>query len=189
MHGWLDRVFDGPVAAELTALVNQLAAHAHNDGLGQKLIQLTAPGIPDVYQGTETIEDSLVDPDNRRPVDYAALREAMARGDDDKLRVTMAALALRRARPDTFLAGGYTPLPANGSAATHLVSYLRGQDVVVAACRWTVELAETGWADTALPLPDGRWLDLLSGRRWSGLVPLTELLADSPVALLERTDD
>lgn len=189
VHGWLDRVFDGPVAAELTALVNQLAAHAHNDSLGQKLIQLTAPGIPDVYQGTETIEDSLVDPDNRRPVDYAALREAMARGDDDKLRVTMAALALRRARPDTFLAGGYTPLPANGSAATHLVSYLRGQDVVVAACRWTVELAETGWADTALPLPDGRWLDLLSGRRWSGLVPLTELLADSPVALLERTDD
>ncbi|OCB54558.1 malto-oligosyltrehalose synthase [Mycobacterium vulneris] len=189
VHGWLDRVFDGPVAAELTALVNQLAAHAHNDSLGQKLIQLTAPGIPDVYQGTETIEDSLVDPDNRRPVDYAALREAMARGDDDKLRVTMAALALRRARPDTFLAGGYTPLPASGSAATHLVSYLRGQDVVVAASRWTVELAETGWADTALPLPDGRWLDLLSGRRWSGLVPLTELLADSPVALLERTDD
>ncbi|MEX3739078.1 malto-oligosyltrehalose synthase [Mycolicibacterium porcinum] len=189
VHGWLDRVFDGPVAAELTALVNQLAAHAHNDSLGQKLIQLTAPGIPDVYQGTETIEDSLVDPDNRRPVDYAALREAMARGDDDKLRVTMAALALRRARPNTFLAGGYTPLPASGSAATHLVSYLRGQDVVVAACRWTVELAETGWADTALPLPDGRWLDLLSGRRWSGLVPLTELLADSPVALLERTDD
>ncbi|MEW2480266.1 malto-oligosyltrehalose synthase [Mycobacterium sp. NPDC049093] len=189
VHAWLDRVLDGPVAAELTALVSRLEAHARNDVLGQKLIQLTAPGIPDVYQGTETTEDSLVDPDNRRPVDHAALRGAVERGDDDKLRVTMAALALRRARPQTFLAGGYTPLPATGSAARHLVAFLRGQDVVVAACRWTVALAETGWEDTALPLPDGRWLDRLSGRQWAGSVPLTELLADSPVALLERTDD
>ncbi len=152
MHGWLDRVLDGPVAAELTALVGRLEAHARNDSLGQKLIQLTAPGIPDVYQGTETTEDSLVDPDNRRPVDYAALRDALERGDDDKLRVTTAALTLRRARPATFRAGGYTPLPATGTAAAHLVSFLRGQDVVVAACRWTVALAETGWADTVVAL-------------------------------------
>ncbi|OBF41266.1 malto-oligosyltrehalose synthase [Mycolicibacterium peregrinum] len=189
VHAWLDRVLDGPVAAELTALVSRLEAHARNDILGQKLIQLTAPGIPDVYQGTETTEDSLVDPDNRRPVDHAALRGAVERGDDDKLRVTMAALALRRARPETFLAGAYAPLPATGSAARHLVAFLRGQDVVVAACRWTVALAETGWEDTILPLPVGRWLDRLSGRQWAGSVPLTELLADSPVALLERTDD
>lgn len=189
VHAWLDRVLDGPVAAELTALVSRLEAHARNDILGQKLIHLTAPGIPDIYQGTETTEDSLVDPDNRRPIDHAALRGAMERGDDDKLRVTMAALALRRARPQTFLAGGYTPLPATGSAARHLVAFLRGQDVVVAACRWTVALAETGWQDTVLPLPQGRWLDRLSGRQWAGSVPLVELLADSPVALLERTDD
>ena len=189
VHAWLDRVLDGPVAAELTALVSRLEAHARNDILGQKLIHLTAPGIPDIYQGTETTEDSLVDPDNRRPIDHAALRGAMERGDDDKLRVTMAALALRRARPQTFLAGGYTPLPATGSAARHLVAFLRGQDVVVAACRWTVALAETGWQDTVLPLPEGRWLDRLSGRQWAGSVPLVELLADSPVALLERTDD
>lgn len=189
VHGWLDRVLDGPVAAELTALVSRLAAHARNDSLGQKLIQLTAPGIPDVYQGTESTEDSLVDPDNRRPVDYAALRDALERGDDDKLRVTTAALALRRRRPDSFLAGGYTPLPATGSAAPHLVSFLRGDDVVVAACRWTVALAETGWAETALALPDGQWVDLLSGRSWTGPVPVSALLADSPVALLERADD
>ncbi|MFV8052192.1 malto-oligosyltrehalose synthase [Mycobacterium sp. 48b] len=189
MHGWLDRVLDGPVAGELTALVGRLEVHARNDSLGQKLIQLTVPGIPDVYQGTETTEDSLVDPDNRRPIDYAALRDALERGGDDKLRVTTAALTLRRDRPATFLAGGYTPLPAIGGNAAHLVSFLRGQDVLVAACRWTVALAETGWADTALPLPDGRWTDRLNGRSWTGLVPLTDLLADSPVALLERTDD
>lgn len=189
VHAWLDRVLDGPVAAELTALVSRLHTHAHNDSLGQKLIQLTAPGIPDIYQGTESTEDSLVDPDNRRPVDHAALRDALERGDDDKLRVTTAALALRRRRPDTFLTGGYTPLPADGSAARHLVSFLRGDDVVVAACRWTVALAETGWADTTLTLPAGQWVDRLSGRHWSGLVPVRALLADSPVALLERVDD
>ncbi|MGV0812648.1 malto-oligosyltrehalose synthase [Mycolicibacterium boenickei] len=189
LHGWLDRVLDGPVAAELTALVGRLDAHARNDSLGQKLIQLTAPGIPDVYQGTESTEDSLVDPDNRRPVDYAALRDALARGDDPKLKVTAAALAVRRARPETFLTGGYTPLPASGSAARHLVSFARGDDVVVAVSRWTVGLAETGWADTALPLPDGQWTDRLSGRRWAGPVPAAELFADLPVALLERTDD
>ncbi|CRZ14520.1 malto-oligosyltrehalose synthase [Mycolicibacterium neworleansense] len=189
VHGWLDRVLDEPVAAELTALVSRLDAHARNDSLGQKLIQLTAPGVPDVYQGTESTEDSLVDPDNRRPVDHAALHDALARGDDDKLRVTKAALTLRRARPDTFLSGDYTPLPATGSTAAHLVSFLRGEDVVVAACRWTVELAETGWADTVLALPDGQWTDRLSGRRWAGAVPVAGLLADSPVALLERTDD
>lgn len=189
LHSWLDRVFDGPVAAELTALTARLDAHARGDGLGQKLIQLTAPGIPDVYQGTETFEDSLVDPDNRRPVDYAALRDALERGDDDKLRVTTAALALRRARPGTFLSGSYRPLPATGHAARHLVSFGRGDDVVVAVSRWTVALAETGWGDTALPLPDGRWEECLSGRRWTGPVRAAELFAELPVALLERTDE
>ena len=187
-HGWLDRVFDGPVAAELTALVGRLDAHARNDSLGQKLIQLTVPGVPDVYQGTESTEDSLVDPDNRRPVDYPALRDALKHGDDAKIRVTSAALTLRRARPQTFLAGAYRPRPAIGDAARHLVGFTRGEDVVVAVSRWTIGLAETGWGDTALPLPEGQWTDRLTGRDWTGRVQVSELLSDSPVALLERSD-
>ena len=75
VHGWVDSVLDGPVAAQLTELVNQLNTHAESDALGQKLLALTAPGIPDVYQGTELWDDSLVDPDNRRAVDYATRRE------------------------------------------------------------------------------------------------------------------
>ena len=70
MHGWLDDVLDGPVLRELTNLVGRLDSHAENDALGQKLLSLTSPGIPDVYQGTELWDDSLVDPDNRREVDY-----------------------------------------------------------------------------------------------------------------------
>jgi (1->4)-alpha-D-glucan 1-alpha-D-glucosylmutase len=186
VHGWLDSVLDGPVASELTKLVGQLDPHARSDSLGQKLIALTAPGVPDVYQGTELWEDSLVDPDNRRPVDYAARRAELAEGEHPKMRVVTAALRLRRARPDTFLTGGYTPVLAAGAAAQHLVAFTRGDDVLVAVTRWTLRLAETGWDDTVLPLPDGIWTDRIGGRSWSGSVPAADLFADLPAALLER---
>lgn len=188
VHGWLDAVIDGPVAAELTALVAKLDPHGHSDALGQKLIALTAPGIPDVYQGTELWEDSLVDPDNRRAVDYAARRQALIGGEHPKLRVVRAALALRRERPDTFLTGGYRPLLAAGEAAEHLVSFRRGDDVVVAVSRWTVRLADNGWGQTTLTLPDGVWADRLTGGSHSGTVLAADLFADLPVTLLVRAD-
>lgn len=186
VHSWVDAVLDGPVGAGLTELVTRLERHARSDSLAQKLLALTAPGVPDVYQGTELAEDSLVDPDNRRPIDYPAHRAALQAGTDAKMRVTTAALQLRRDRPQTFLAGGHTPLHANGAAADHVISYLRGDDVVVAVSRWTVALAEAGWGDTTLPLPDGEWIDRIGGRRWSGTVRADELFAELPVALLER---
>ena len=99
VHHWLDDVIDGPVATELTSLVGRLDEHARNDSLGQKLVQLTAPGVPDIYQGTELWDDSLVDPDNRRPVDFAARREALSASADPKIRAVAAALRLRRDRP------------------------------------------------------------------------------------------
>ena len=78
VHAWLDTVLDGPVAAEMTSLVTRLDEHARSDALGQKLLSLTVPGVPDVYQGTELWENSLVDPDNRRPVDYRVRRESLS---------------------------------------------------------------------------------------------------------------
>lgn len=188
VHSWLDAIFDGPVAAELTALVARLDPHGHSDALGQKLIALTAPGIPDVYQGTELWEDSLVDPDNRRAVDYAVRREALASGEHPKMKVVRAALALRRERPDTSVSGRYRPLLADGAAAEHLVSFVRGDDVVVAVSRWTVRLAENGWGETSLTLPEGTWVDRLAGTSYRGTVPAADLFADLPVTLLERTD-
>ncbi|MGH3674742.1 MAG: malto-oligosyltrehalose synthase [Mycobacterium sp.] len=188
VHRWLDTVLNGPVGAELTALVTRLAEHARNDALGQKLLALTVPGVPDVYQGTELWEDSLVDPDNRRPVDFAARREALARRDHPKITVTSSALRLRRRRPESFLTGGYTPVLAHGSAAEHIVAFLRGEDVLVAVARHTVRLAETGWDDTVLPLPDGEWVDSLTGQRLAGPVSAADLFATLTVALLERVD-
>jgi len=194
VHTWLDAVLDGPVAVELTATLARLDEHARADALGQKLIALTAPGVPDVYQGTELWEDSLVDPDNRRPVDYSARREALAAvlhaktATHPKMRVVRAALQLRRERPDTFLAGGYQPVLADGAAAEHIVSFLRGDDVLVVVSRWTVRLAESGWGDTSLAVPDGTWTDVLTGTAYSGRVRAAGLFGDLPVALLVRTD-
>jgi (1->4)-alpha-D-glucan 1-alpha-D-glucosylmutase len=186
VHGWLDEVFDGPVATELTSLVSRLDEFGHSDALGQKLIQLTSPGVPDVYQGTELWEDNLVDPDNRRAVDYAKHREALDTLDHPKIRVTSTALRLRGERPETFLAGGHQPLLARGEARQHVVAYLRGDDVVVAVSRWTVRLADSGWGDTALQLPAGEWTDRLTGREFSGSVDVAALFADLPTALLVR---
>lgn len=185
---WLDAVLDGPATAEITELVASLAPHAYSDAVGQKLLSLTVPGVPDVYQGTELWEDSLTDPDNRRPVDFAVRRGALATLQHPKLRVTHAALQLRRERPDTFLRGGYRPVLASGAAADHLLAFRRGDDVLVAVSRWTVRLAETGWGDTVVQLPDGQWTDRLTGRCRTGVVAAAELFAELPVALLVRTD-
>lgn len=187
VHGWLDSVLDGPAARELTRLLAQLDAHAENDALGQKLLALTVPGIPDVYQGTELWDDSLVDPDNRRPVDYPARRHALESLSHPKIRVVAAALRLRRTRPETFLHGGYHPVLAAGSAAEHIVAFRRADDVLVAITRWTVQLSDTGWGDTVLPLPDGSWTNTLTGAVVSGKPTAEQLFAELPVALLERT--
>jgi (1->4)-alpha-D-glucan 1-alpha-D-glucosylmutase len=188
VHSWLDSVLDGPPATEMTELLGRLQPHADSAALGQKLLSLTLPGVPDVYQGTELWEDSLVDPDNRRPVDYAARRAALRRLDHPKIRVVAAALAARRDRPDTFLRGGYRPVLADGPAAEHLVGYLRGEDVLVAVSRWTLRLPDKGWGVTKITVPAGVWVDRITGARHRGATPAGELFAELPVALLERAD-
>ena len=184
--GWT-RCSTGRSAAEMTSLVARLDLHARSDALGQKLIALTAPGVPDVYQGTELWEDSLVDPDNRRPVDYATRQEALKSLRHPKIRVVTAALRLRGTARRRFTDGGYTPVLADGPAAAHLVAFLRGDDVLTAVTRHTVLLSETGWGDTSLALPDGQWIDRIGGGRFSGRVLAVELFANLPVALLERS--
>ena len=188
VHRWLDAVLDGPVALELTTLAVRLQPHAENDALGQKLLALTSPGIPDIYQGTELWDDSLVDPDNRRPVDYTVRRAALKSMQHKKIRVVKAALQLRRSRSDTFLKGGYHPVLAAGIGADHVLAFRRGDDVLVAVTRWTVQLEQTGWGDTVIPLPDGLWSNSLTGAVVSGTTPAGELFAELPVALLVRAD-
>ena len=159
------------------------------------------PGVPDVYQGSELWEQSLVDPDNRRPVDFdvrAGHLEALRSGGPApltdtptdpgvaKLAVTTTALRLRRERPELFTA--YDALAAEGSAADHALAFDRGGAVTVVT-RLPVGLAARGgWTDTVLRLPQGSYVEQLSGRSYSGAVRLSDLLADLPVALLARED-
>ena len=199
---------DAGTVAEIEAFVAQIDAHGRSNALGQKLLQLAGPGVPDVYQGTECFEYSLVDPDNRRPVDFDLRRRLLERldggwvpafdGDEDdraatKLSVTSAALRLRRFRPELFT--GYAPLPASGVAADHAVAFARGgpagrERLVAVATRLPVGLRGAGgWRDTALPLPGGAddWTDVVTGRPVDGASPsLAALLDRYPVALLVR---
>jgi len=198
---WPSEVFaDLELVAEIEAFVARIAPPGWSNSLGQKLLQLAGPGIPDVYQGTECFEYSLVDPDNRRPVDFAARRALLASLDEHwlpeidadgaaKLLVTATALRLRRYRGELF--DGYRPLVADGSAAKHLVAFIRGKGRLVAlATRLPVGLAaQGGWGDTLLALPDAAddWIDVITGESVRGATPpLAELLARYPVALLVR---
>ena len=131
------------------------------------------PGVPDVYQGCELADLSLVDPDNRRPVDYADRRARLARLDagerprdldDEKLLVVSRALRLRRDHPEWFGAGSdYQPVPVD---SRHAVAFSRSDRVVVVTARLSTGLP--GDADATVALPPGSWWDVLSGSAYDG---------------------
>jgi (1->4)-alpha-D-glucan 1-alpha-D-glucosylmutase len=189
VHAAVDAVFDSEdVRAVLVDLATRIDEPAQANALAAKLLAITMPGVPDVYQGSELWETSLVDPDNRRPVDFDHRAAVLAgTAEDDaatKLHVTCTALTLRRERAELFT--GYTPVTASGSAAAHAVAFDRGGAIAVAT-RLPVGLAAAGgWGDTALDLPEGRWHDVLTGLDTDGR--LATLLAVHPVALLVRND-
>jgi (1->4)-alpha-D-glucan 1-alpha-D-glucosylmutase len=189
VHAAVDAVFDSDdVRAVLTGLAARIDAAAQANSLAAKLLAITIPGVPDVYQGSELWETSLVDPDNRRPVDFEHRAAVLAGAAEDdaatKLHVTCTALTLRRERSELFT--GYTPVTATGATADHVVAYDRGGAITVVT-RLPVGLAtDGGWGETVLDLPDGQWHDVLTGLDTDGR--LADLLAVHPVALLTRKD-
>lgn len=186
---------DAAFSAELGSFVQRLHAAFERHSLSASLLKLTAPGVPDIYQGTELWDFSLADPDNRRPVDFA-LRERLLGAVDRaheapggslgevKLWVIAQVLRLRRERPECFdVRGSYTPLEVEGDERQRVVAFQRGADVLCVAPRLTFGLES--WGDTRVRLPRGRFVDLFSGRTPdSG--HLRALLERFPVALLIR---
>ena len=196
----------------LVAAIEEAAAAISEAGavtsLAMTLTKLTAPGVPDTYQGTEVWDRSLVDPDNRRPVDHDVLAALAAELDgvapspelaaallaslEDgraKLWVTRQALQLRRRRPDLLGPdASFQPLVARGRDARRVWACVRGGGAIaIAPCR-VGQLAGSAGAldlgDTTLTLPDGDHLDVLAGRRASGgPQPVSALLEGFPVAL------
>lgn len=185
------------LVAEWTALT---ATGVRAAVLGQKLIQLTIPGIPDVYQGTEEVRPLMVDPDNRIPVDYDRLGAQLAHIEraskartlsEEKHLVTARTLHVRNARVGAFVgeAAGYSPLP---SSSGHAVVFARSDGdtptVVTVATRLGIELERRGrWGDHSVTLPEGEWVDAFTGTSHAGgAASLAVLLKTLPVALLER---
>lgn len=191
------------VAAALDAFTELTFQSVRANVLGQKLIQLTMPGVPDLYQGCEVVDLSLVDPDNRRPIDYyrragvlgSLMMNPPADLDAEKLLVTSRALLLRRDHPEAFRGpdADYRPVSLNTG---HAVVFERGYKdsetpvAIAVATRVQSGLNETGWGDAELVLPNLRFLDVLSGQEYSGgATPLADILATLPVALLVHQVD
>ncbi|GHJ58367.1 malto-oligosyltrehalose synthase [Nocardioides sp. OK12] len=200
VHAAVDAAFDDQeVRSALEGLLAEVVDAGWSNALAAKALAITMPGVPDVYQGSELWEQSLVDPDNRRPVDLdlrarllaeidAGQRPPAPSGVDDpgtaKLHVTATALRLRRDRAELFT--GYTPVAASGEAADHVVAFDRGGAVSVATRLPLGLAARGGWGGTRLALPPGTWRDALTGEVTDG--DLATLLATYPVALLVQED-
>jgi (1->4)-alpha-D-glucan 1-alpha-D-glucosylmutase len=179
---------DAEFRASLDAFVASIRDRGWVNAVAQKLVQLTMPGVPDVYQGSELWDLSLVDPDNRRPVDYELRRrtlreldgmtaaEAWARRDDGpghaKLLVVRESLRMRRSMPGVFASGSYVPLDGGDGA----VAFVRGDRVVTAVPR--------SRGDVSVALPPGRWVDRFTGSTFEGEARIAT--DEFPVALLVR---
>lgn len=183
VRGGLDPVRSGAFLADFNAAAEPLVVAGALNSLSQTLLKLTVPGVPDLYQGAEALDFSLVDPDNRRPVDFAALsRQARDVADATatdimtawrtaapKLHVVMRALRLRREFPSLFAEGAYAPLEAAGPSSRNVVAYAR-----VASDRAVIVIAPR----LALGLLEGAALPLIGADRWRGTtVALPEALA------------
>jgi (1->4)-alpha-D-glucan 1-alpha-D-glucosylmutase len=204
LRGFVEALYDDTeFIAEVDGFVRPLLAPGRVNALATALLKLTSPGVPDVYQGSELWTLSLVDPDNRRPVDYetrrlllqrsravpaaAAWREEADSG-LPKLLLTRRALLLRERQPRLFGAeGAYLPLQASGARAEHVIAFARGASPGAVTVVPRLVLGVGGaWGDTTVRLPEGDWFDQLCGRRFAGDAPVGELLGDFPVALLAR---
>ena len=164
---------DAAFAKQMEQFLAKILYAGRVNSLAQTLLKQTAPGVPDLYQGGELWDLSLVDPDNRRPVDYALRRkllgemtdveQVMSRMDDGlpKLWVVKQALAVRNEHPEWFgPEAAYEPLAVQGAKAEHVVAFARGAKVVTVVPRHTLSVGD--WAETLVTVPAGTWRNRLT---------------------------
>ncbi len=200
LRQWIASIFGNrELLGDVDKFVQRIDQAGKVNSLSQVLLKLTATGVPDLYQGTELWDWSLVDPDNRRPVDYALRRrllgefgslsveEILARGAEGlpKLWVVHQSLLLRRERPASF-ADSYRPLALSGEKSKHAVAFGRGQDVIVLVPRLLLARG-AGEDDTCIELPPGHWRNRFTGEiQEGGARRVADLLRRFPVALLSK---
>ncbi len=200
LTGFIESALDNPeFVNEITKFVTPLIWPGRVNALAQTLLKLTAPGVPDFYQGSELWSITLVDPDNRRTIDYVRRRrllaelrdltveQIVARADEGlpKLWLIRQALDLRRRRPQLFgRDGSYRPLHAHGARSAHVIAFSRGAGAITVAPRLPIGLGGD-WADTIIALPRGRWHNVLTGEAFDGgETPLANVMRRFPVCLL-----
>jgi (1->4)-alpha-D-glucan 1-alpha-D-glucosylmutase len=209
---FLDKILEGesPFRADFLEFQRVLAKFGAVNSLSQLVLKIASPGVPDFFQGSELWQLSLVDPDNRRPVDYAACREMLENlrrreaedldelvrelaadplQDQMKLYITYRALAFRKANRELFARGEYIPLRVEGACARHICAFarrLKDRWAAVVAPRWMSKMTE--WGDTRVELPDGApatWVNALTGAKREDS-RVAELLQQFPVALISN---
>jgi len=204
----LDASREGPFLKEFHSFVTSIARLGATAALSQLVLKLTVPGVPDVYQGGELWDHSLVDPDNRRPVDWNIRRRlleeigATSSGDlstrwqdgREKLFVTRRLLEWRRSHPELFAEGDYQPLEVIGERGGHLCAFARngsGASLIVAVLRLVHALSRgrpmADWGTAEIVMPGhGEWQDVFTGRNLvlQERVRVSDLLAEFPVCVL-----
>jgi (1->4)-alpha-D-glucan 1-alpha-D-glucosylmutase len=203
--------FDNPLfVKDLSDAVARIARIGLLVSLSQAVLKVASPGVPDYYQGTELSDFSLVDPDNRRPVDYGkrmrflknfSLEKEILENLSDgraKLHVIARGLALRRERPELFYGPAYTPLYADDGREENVCAFmlsLNKQRIIAVAPRLFAGLMQEGdlaplgeraWGESRIPVPEGRYLNVLTGETHEGGVRVADLLGTFPVALLKN---
>ncbi len=212
-HASLDANRAGFLASFLP-FAHRVARLGVQNSLIQAVLKLTVPGMPDIYQGCEMWDLSLVDPDNRRPVDYdiraralealqpalerdpgPVLRDLLTNWSDGriKLAVVTMLLQLRGRHPTLFAEGGYEPLSITGEKAAQALGFVRSngeaQIIVLVALYPGLREADPDWKGSVATLPDGAWRDLFSGQEIGGGedVKLARLFDLLPAAVLVRS--
>jgi (1->4)-alpha-D-glucan 1-alpha-D-glucosylmutase len=206
LRRFIERILESAgFISDIERFVARVLEAGRINSLAQTLIKYTAPGVPDTYQGGELWDLSLVDPDNRRPVDYNLrrqmlselqngldVRDIMRQMDSGlpKLWLAHCALRLRRDHPEWFGAEAtYTPIVAEGSKSDHLIGYQRSDRVIVFVPRWTLRLG-ANWAGTMVEMPRGQWENILTDEVLTGgRLRAQTLFSRFPVALLVREED
>jgi len=195
--------------ATFETFAERLAPLGAINSLTQTVLKLTVPGVPDVYQGTELWDFSLVDPDNRRPVDYLLRQECFASLEENaspaelmehwsdgriKMFVIRKLLQFRRENSELFANGSYTPVPVTGEFADCVVAFerrLEAKTILIVVPRFISRVAFPPlgecWRNTVFtPASAEKWSNLFTGREHpsSPALPLAEILAKFPVAVL-----
>jgi len=183
---------------DLEKFIGSIQEAAQTNSLAQTLVKLTAPGVPDIYQGNELWDFSLVDPDNRRPVDFAVREKLLAEGKKlsaggawkrreeglPKLWLIQKVLRFRKTHEDVFRSS-YTPLLARGEGANRILAFMRDENTITVVPRFQIQSKRQS-ADTRLTLPPGEWRSEFTGEQFRKEIAVGSLFKQFPVAFLTK---